>query len=449
MRLSMNTVDITEHDLPARRPGKAAEGTAPTRPRREDAITLPDSVWADFATNWEKLAGVLPGVLPRPLVYPELLFDALVRAARLRRLGVPSVAFSFWINARETKDLGELLPGPEDKSLAGYDARLADQLRGAEFTLLLANPHLYCNKLWDRVRVFIRGLYRQVGVPCGGVDTGIFLGRYLRTPFGVHRGQMSVLTFPVYGEKHFRLWPRGYGDAHEDIRDSLEYPDHISNSLELRAGEQDMLYWPADYWHIAESAGSFTAALNLGCWWDRPPLSRVLLEVSQQLAERMDGVGNEMSLDYARAVSGEPQEFVPAQMAEALSVIRQTVSDDRIEEALALETLRTLSADGFRDLPEPLPFESPRWRGEVIERIPERPVLSMRGADGTLHVAANGRLFSAGDSARLRRLLKGLELGEKVKLDDSVAKAAGVPELLRWLLGVGAIRVLSDAGADQ
>ncbi|HEX8089452.1 MAG TPA: hypothetical protein VF762_11395, partial [Blastocatellia bacterium] len=286
----MNTIDITEQDSHTARQGMAAEERAAVSPKADGAVTLPDPVWAEFAKNWEKLATVLPAVLPTPLVDPDMLFDALVRAAGLHRLGVPSVGFSFWINARETKDLGELLPRREDKSLIDYDARLADQLRGAEFTLLLANPHLYCDKLWNRVRVFIRGLYRQVGIPCGGVDTGIFLGRYLRTPFGVHRGQMSVLTFPVHGEKHFRLWPRGYGDAHEDIRDSIEYPNHISGSMELRAGEQDMLYWPADYWHIAESAGSFTAALNLGCWWDRPPLSRVLLEVSQHLAEKMDGI---------------------------------------------------------------------------------------------------------------------------------------------------------------
>ncbi|HEX8088067.1 MAG TPA: hypothetical protein VF762_04400, partial [Blastocatellia bacterium] len=147
--------------------------------------------------------------------------------------------------------------------------------------------------------------------------------------------------------------------------------------------------------------------------------------------------------------SGALPEFVPGQMSEALSVIRRTISDGRIEEALALETLRILSADGFRDLPEPLPFESRRWHGEVIERIPECPILYVTGADGTLHVAANGCLFSTGDSARARRLLKRLEIAEKIEVDASTAADADAAELLRWLLGAGAIRILSNATADQ
>jgi hypothetical protein len=407
--------------------------------------TLPQSVWAEFAARyWEKAATTLSSVVSEPVVSEPELFLALVRAAGLYRLGVQSIRFSFWIDSQETKDFAGLLPTEEDRTMTAYDQRLREQLQGREFTVLLADVHLYDDVVWSRARRFLRGLYREVGVPCGGVDTGVFFGRYKATPFGVHRGQMSVMTSPAHGVKHFRLWPRGYGDAHEDIRDSLDYARHLQAAFQLCGGQQDILYWPADYWHIGEGAGTFTAALNIGFWWDRPPLSSVLLEMSQQLVEEI-GMSTDqgVTLNYSQLQPRNLAQSIPAKTHAALAATRRVLSSSRLEKALALEALRSRSCDGFRDVPPLLQLGPVDWKaGVVVERVPECLILFVPGRAGAVHVAANGHLFRTDNDKRVLQLLASLQSSQSLVLSTLTAKSPAAIELLSWLMNARAIRVL-------
>jgi hypothetical protein len=409
-----------------------------------DAGTLPRSQWRKFAAHyWERSVVTMPSINSEPLVDEQTMFLTLVRAAGLYLLGARYVRFSFWIDCVETKDFADLLPKEEDETLLGYDQRLKEQLQNREYTVLLADLHLYDEAIWNRVRVFLRGLYRQVGTPCGGVDTGVFFGRYSHTPFGVHRGQMSVITSPTIGVKHFRLWPRGYGDAHEDIRDSLSYPNHVSAGLELSAAATDILYWPSDFWHIAEGTGTFTAALNIGFWWERPPLSRVLMEMSQQLADEISPPTDQrVSLVYTEKAPRTLADALPTETRAALEATRRVIASSRMEEALILESLRMRSADEFRDIPPPADFSPARWEaGTVVKRVPECFVLFVTGSDDEIYVAANGHLLKTQNHERVNRFLKEIESDESITLDSWLLKIPAAVELLSWLMNVRALRM--------
>src|SRR5688500_10452174 len=115
--------------------------------------------------------------------------------------------FVLWIDGEKLTDPAGLLPKVPMPSLLAYLEQLDSELSAGEFTLLLANPHLYDPELWRSARRSARAGAAHVGITSGGVDSCLFLGRYTKTPFGVHRGQMSVVTFPLLGTKRFLLWP--------------------------------------------------------------------------------------------------------------------------------------------------------------------------------------------------------------------------------------------------
>jgi len=162
--------------------------------------TLAPKVWARFThSHWQLSPVVLKRVQNAPLVNAEDMFRTLARVGDLVRRGHAGVRITLWVDGREIADAGHHLPRESDGSLEGYDERVKRDWNGSDYTLLIAEPHLYDPRVWAAARVFVRGLFEQVGVPCGGVDSTFFLGSYRRTPFGVHRGQMSVMTFPVHG----------------------------------------------------------------------------------------------------------------------------------------------------------------------------------------------------------------------------------------------------------
>ena len=395
------------------------------------AASLTEARWAEFVRDdWEKTATVLGGALSGPLVPAHQMFGVLLEVSKAYRKGRAEDKLSFWIDGRKMHELTAYLPAANDKSVEGYVHRLERQLRGSDFTLLVADPHIFDYSLWNAARCFLRGLYAQVSMPCGGVDSTFFVGRYKRTPFGVHRGQMSVMTFPVHGEKRFRIWPRGYGEAHPEIDSLLEYPDHEAASSQLVGNAQDVLYWPADIWHIAEGSDHFTSTFNIGLWWDRPPLTRVLFEVSRRLAESVttsDFRGFTISDKFSNGSTLTTQ--IDGSIREALTLTRDVVADEEIDRSLALNSMRTISADAFRDVPGLQDKRSASSSPNDLLCLDIHSRVLFGELDGGLYVAANGHLLSVDLS--LKPLILDLESRTPILRNEAVRR--GGAKFIQWL----------------
>ncbi|MBN8213198.1 MAG: hypothetical protein J0M09_09780, partial [Xanthomonadales bacterium] len=290
--------------------------------------------------RWERLPGTVADANPDD--DGPLLFAALC-AAGLRFLqGDPGVEFVVWLDGRKIAMSPDFVPMHGDGDLQAYLGRLLGRYPQTDFTVLLANPHLYEPALWQRARQWVRQVAGEVGMANGGVDTCTFLGCYRRTPFGVHRGQMSVLTMPVIGRKRFVLWPYNYGYAHTDLQDALEFSAHMGHAIVEEASRGDLLYWPADFWHVADAPRQPTAAWNIGFWWDRPPHARVLGAIAETSAAAGHPVGNApVSFDW-RPGAGERA------LGDARDILRRTARSGDLADALAVQWARFASADGFR-----------------------------------------------------------------------------------------------------
>jgi 50S ribosomal protein L16 3-hydroxylase len=399
--------------------------------------SLPEAVWAYFAQHaWEHHPVVIPGWENGPLLSPEELLATVSVASQQFQAGDPRAQFTLWV-AREIVPVDIcLLPKTEDRTLDSYLQRVEQTLNGREFTILLANPHLFDSRLYASARCFLRGLHEQAGIACGGVDTGVFLGRYDKTPFGIHRGQMSVMTFPTVGQKSFRLWSRGYGEKHIDIQDSLEYPNHIAESIAITASPGDLLYWPADYWHIAETSPGYTATWNIGFWWDRPSLGRVLYRLSEILTSKTQLVAECFALDSSLATGAPNGTALPKSTHNALVGLREAVAAPTLERLLVLDWLATTSADGFRNVPALLELD------RVPMDLSVRPLIfdgvaCVRTAPllgGELAIAANGHLLLASSTQELEEALATLIPGEPIS-----AKLRSFPDLLVFLFRSGCL----------
>jgi hypothetical protein len=389
------------------------------------AVALPPATWQAFVDrSWEKWPDVMHKVTPGPLVDADVLLSALQAAARAHRAGQPDVPFVTWVDSRKQDTVDPLLPLDSDTSLVRYMERLHRELNGREFTLLLANPHLFDRRIKRTTSDFLDALLARTGIPCGGVDTGIFLGRYGQTPFGVHRGQMSVMTFPVVGTKRFLLWERGYGEANADIRDALQYDRHLPRAIEKIATAGDVLYWPADFWHIADGTVDYSAALNVGFWWDRPPLQRSVHALTEALAGELandpdptraaraeDGVAVCLTTDGKRSRRSGDSVVLPRELEYMRATIRAAVAGPALDSILSTAWLAFASGCGFRDLPELAPLAESIDHSVTLAPVEGAVTLSSVLPDGQIAVAAEGHVITVPNVAAVAVPLVAFESG--------------------------------------
>jgi len=401
--------------------------------------SIAGGLWEEFVTSaWEKRAVVLSGIMPETLVSEADLFRTFLEASKRYRASLEN-GLVFWVDGKTIADCAEHLPQASDESLRGYTTRVEREL--GDYTVLLANPHLYDDSLWERVRLFVRGLHAHTGVSNGGADTTFFLGRYRRTPFGVHRGQMSVLTFPVCGPKRFRVWPRGYGEAHPEIEGLVDYPDHAQASAELSGAPGDVMYWPADIWHIGEGGDEFAATLSIGFWWDRAPLTRVLLELSRQLAESIEQPDPRGITFPPETVlrNGAAPAKLPGSVVEALRAVRAIADGKDLDLALSTEWLQAMSADSFREVPPLRPASPDVSSVQTLRRSPASRILFASAGNTRLTVAANGHIHIAAANQVVRSLLRDLNLKGIAHLTAAIWRSRPAQELIQWLYQAGAV----------
>src|SRR5690606_17925463 len=242
---------------------RPADPARPGSARRVMAapLALPDAFWDQLArSHWERAPLVFRAPGGRALATLDEVFAGLVAAAdRYRQLDGGVRLRLFLDGALAQHDIVSLLPAREDGSIAGYAARLDRALDGREYLLVINNLQRHLPGLHRRLCGFLAPLYRRVGMPAGLADADVFVGRYSRTPFGVHKDDASNFQFILEGDKTMRVWPdQAFGDPAamwEDashVRDA-EYERARARGEVLRGRPGDVLYWPSSHWHVGES----------------------------------------------------------------------------------------------------------------------------------------------------------------------------------------------------
>ena len=220
-----------------------------------------------------------------PLVSADHVFARLVAASEhwggAERSFVPEL---FVEHAQALTDIDRFLPTVADRSIAGWSARVAAQLKGRTFGFVVDDYHVHDELIWRRLRQFVRGLYGVTGLPGEQAKATLFLGNYARTPFGLHRGRSDNFMFAVDGIKRIRAWPDAFFRDKPDLTNRLDYERYNPESVVLEARPGDVIYWPASYWHIGEDAGGPSIAISLALFMDPQPGAELAQTLEQEIA---------------------------------------------------------------------------------------------------------------------------------------------------------------------
>lgn len=418
--------------------------------------------WAAFVRDdWDRRPVLFKGVAHgRPFALDEVFRSALAATARSRRRlpGEPDNSL-VTLDRLQQLDPTPWMPRREDGSMAGYRQRMLEALDERRYALVISAFHSYRFALWRSEREFFAPLWRHAGLPITGAITTLFHGNYESTPVGVHRDRFATFMIPVEGRKRMRFWTaRPWADAVSTLPD---YRGHLAGSFVVEAEPGDVLYWPADYYHVGESIGGGVAtSVNLGVprTEHRPvyELEDLLVDIGQadalidpsaQLLRALMRDDVPVSARDAIDADGVLADQLPLALAQAWRLSAQLTDPRALAARIGALSLQRLSAGGF----EPVP---PRRRARALtpaQRIAlstgER-VLQRRDRDGW-QFAINGHgLRVQGDAAVERALLARMHGGETARVSEllrgTAAHRRAANALLEWLDQCHGLRRLRD-----
>jgi hypothetical protein len=367
--------------------------------------------WQEFSENsWGRTPLALRGFCAPPLSSDELL-QLVVRCCDPTSAAC-GVRVQFFIDGIDQAGhlCGQHLPREEDGSFESFDRRIKALLGGADYFFFIRYPEALDFPLWDWSRCFLARLYEHVGMDTLGAYQSIFFGDYRKTPFGVHCDHEDIFQIPILGRKVLRCWHGDYATGHPRLVGALDFEEFTEDSFVLEGWPGDLLYWPSQIWHVAESPGGLTASLSLGlCRSDHDiPLAQRLLE--EVTNARWDELRAAPGPKHSAPLPFEPHRLqssvqtVPAPLSEAARRIRGWLDERRV----ASRWLRTVTGGSFLRVPQPRKGESITI-ADTIRRLGGNPMAWIRAADSELEVSVNGLSTTAPADPLIEGLLESLD----------------------------------------
>lgn len=240
----------------------------------------------------------------------------------------------------------QILPRSQDADFTAYATRMRAYSPTVTYSLLIAGFHSYDRALWQREQDFLRPLWERVGLPLTGAITTLFHGPYAATPVGVHRDRFATFMFLVEGRKQMRFWPRRPWE--DDISSMQDYAHLLDSSFVVEPEIGDLLYWPAEYYHVGEGADTNSAtSVNIGIprteHQVRFDLERLVVDLTTDTLMNT-GPTARMGMPPIDEPMSVPMpgpdgrvETVPPALRSAYRQLASSVLDDRVEEASALQ----------------------------------------------------------------------------------------------------------------
>jgi hypothetical protein len=318
---------------------------------------------------------------------------------------------------------GTVLPQASDASLQAYGARVTEALGGKDWSLMLSRAERHF-ELHGRVMAFFEPLFRRIGYPTGSMTIEVIVGRYPKQPFLIHQDLMLESFYaPVIGGKRLWLWDPAYWskkgfDLPPPLAELNEKQRADGTVLELSAG--DIAYWPADWWHTAETP---EFSCTLGISWKRAEdgqtaminlaLGRLQELVLARLPER-----NVDRLDAPAESSGPNAHGLPTDFLRIAAAMREASSDivPELEDWwLAIRSNHGTRTRAQVELGEAVSDDA------IVRRSPWAQIL-WRERDGELLIAARGARWSCPSHPAMIEMLEALRASKTVSIGDVIEK---------------------------
>lgn len=293
-------------------------------------MSVEESFWGLFANEfWGKKPGLFEGVLKTPMfetgqlveVTDQMISSTLEFACGSGHndqvFGAPPLRLFVKNRLLEYPEFIAFRPSQKDLDLESYMDEM--KAKHGDFAVILGDLEKYSPDVRRRFREVLARLIPLVGVPGRGWNVDAFFGAYRATPFGVHRDiGCGVLSFMAYGRKTFLLWPPDYFAQLGSQRpfSEPEIESYAADARRFDAETGNLVYWPADWWHVAyDPEGRPSASVNIGVWQEVSVSALIARVVELRLRE---------ALGAADLFKGcwLDQSSVPAEIRRALEAFR-------------------------------------------------------------------------------------------------------------------------------
>jgi hypothetical protein len=297
-----------------------------------------------------------------------------------------------WVPESDGTTLGEYATRIEQRVGDGVSGVMVSEVQALDWTIC------------KRTMSFLYELQRRVGAPLGGATLDLF---HATTQAGftlLHKDSQDVITFILRGFKRFYLWPfehfrneAGLLPAQSlgaSMLDHIDWRSHVDHAVVIEGRPGDVLYWPAAWWHVAESTEGGATTLALGLMHEGNPFQAATAAIAALEAE---------GVSIAERSHGAHVDVLQ-ELDARMEMTTCVSSDPRFQRAFAAAELGRITGCGLRELP---PMLAPRPIGEadtIALSAPGGVALVQRGND--LVWSACGRSFTCPNIAEIRKLLE-------------------------------------------
>jgi hypothetical protein len=316
------------------------------------------------------------------------------------------------------------LPQPGDASLERYVARLAGILGGRRFGVRLEDYTTFDEPVWFRLRDFLRPYFDVIGIPAIATNIVLFLGDYARTPFGIHQDFHETFVFVLAGRKRFRTWPAGYFEESRNITGSLTYDEFLADATTLEGGPGDVLYWPADHWHVGEGVSELAVSLSMAVTPGSGPPVEFFQRAWSEAGDRLGGSGRRSGPAVRPSGLQASARGISRSVETARRSLEKAVEGESLETAVKSEWLDRATSLGIENVPPPLPWRTLK-DGDVLRGDPLYPLVWLPTGDDRMICAANGHSFTIAAHPGIRKMFAALNTGRALRVKDLIAKYSG------------------------
>jgi ribosomal protein L16 Arg81 hydroxylase len=234
--------------------------------------------WKSFLNNyWDKKGTIIKFSQKNPILTSEEAFEIVVQASEEYKNKGAFADFKMFINARQlVQEVKQHLPVKEDINFENFIKRLDNMTDKAEFQMYINKIERFSIPLHRRVKKFVKGFIEEMGLPSGPIETELFLGRYIKTPGGIHRAECTNFHFAIQGDKVFFVWPDDVTEKYdipikqtvtgdEEYLDSADFDWMKEHRTKLTAQPGEAIYCPSRWWHVGNSP-EFCVCLNVSVY---------------------------------------------------------------------------------------------------------------------------------------------------------------------------------------
>jgi hypothetical protein len=337
-----------------------------------------------------------------------------------------------------------LVPSADDRDLAAFCRRVDERWSSDWFLYLPDGIQRWKPALWHRLIEIVRPLVDcERALPPGGFTFDLFLGRYDRTPFGIHRDESDSIAFVTCGPKRLYFWPPecfvGLYDAGSYVEvGTSRFERYLDRATVIDADAGDVIYWPRDYYHIGASPDHWSGMMSLGLWWHACPADAIRRMVSALLP------GNQPPSAYSiePAPPGRWMSELPGSLAAAAELAEDALTSGW--ETAPREMWVRFSTAYWFWLPPARAATPPAARGVL------RHPIAILELDQRYHFYACGSDVGTTASEALAKHVRSLSSGAIVTASSMLSAAAGnepaaddVTDLLHGLYSVGAVEAIT------